>query len=99
MVLILLLLTSNATIGKADTENYGSYGETGFYGKYEKTIFPDSDDLTEDEKLILSTSPDEQIKIPAAGDASNEGLYLLSLITIVASIILYWKLSLNKTIV
>lgn len=96
LVLILLLLSSNGTIGKADTQHYGSHGEAGFYGKYEKTTVPDSKDLTEDEKHILSTSPDEQMKIPAAGDASNEGMYLLSLITIVASIILYWKLSLTK---
>jgi len=96
LVLILLSLTSNVTIGRADTQHYGSYGETGFYGKYEKKTFPDSNDLTEDEKQILSTSPDEQTKIPAAGDASNEGMYPLSLITIVASIILYWKLSLTK---
>lgn len=94
--MFLLLLTSNATIGKADTKNYGSYGEAGFYGKYEKTTSPDSDELTEDEQHILSSSPDEQTKIPAAGDASNEGMYLLALITIVASIILYWKLNLNK---
>jgi len=96
LVLILLVLTSNVTIGRADTKHYGSYGETGFYGKYEKKTSPDSNDLTEEEKQILSTSPDEQTKIPAAGDASNEGMYLLSLITIGASIILYWKLSLTK---
>ncbi len=41
-VLLLLLLSSNATVGRADTQSYGSYGETGFYGKYEyMTSSPD----------------------------------------------------------
>lgn len=98
LVLLLLLLSSNATVGRAGTQSYGSYGETGFYGKYEYMTPPSSGHLTEDEKNVLLIAPDEQIKIPAAGDSSNVLMYVLTVITMLASLILYRKLSLNKKI-
>ena len=99
-VLIFLLLGFGTKNGIADTQSYGSYGETGFYGKYEHTTSPasGSNHLTESEKSYFLASPDEQMKIPAAGDGSNRTMYVLSIITMLASLIFYWKLRLNKKI-
>ncbi|MDR2832635.1 MAG: LPXTG cell wall anchor domain-containing protein [Streptococcaceae bacterium] len=95
LIILLGFLSVGASITThAQEQKYESYGQAGFYGKYEQPS-------TGGEQNKLPGNETSQLpggKIPNAGDTSNSWMFFLSIAALMSSVtLLHWKQKETRT--